>query len=256
MTGVSARGVAVVTGGGTGMGLASAEALAAAGFDLLLVGRRGAVLAQAAAAITAAHEQRDVATMTADVGSPEAGRAIVGHALDQFGGLDVMVTAAAAYETAPTLEMTVDQWDATIDVALRGTFLCAREAVRHMKDHGGGRLILFASANCVHSEPGAAHYDAAKAGVQSLTRSLAMEFAPCGITVNAVAPGWVRTAQSEQAIQAAPPGSFARINPVARYGEPAEVANVVRYLAVDSPTFLTGQMVLVDGGQTVMAPMP
>jgi NAD(P)-dependent dehydrogenase (short-subunit alcohol dehydrogenase family) len=253
---VTSRGVAVVTGGGTGMGFASARALAAVRLDLVLAGRRAEVLKEAAQTIRADHPGCTVLTTAADVGSPAAAESITACAVENLGRLDVMVTAAAYYETVPILDMTVDQWDATIDVALRGTFLCAREAARHMKDHGGGRLVLFASANCVHSEPDAAHYDAAKAGVQSLTRSMAMEFAPLGITVNAVAPGWIRTAQSETAIQSAAPASFARINPLGRYGEPDEVADVVRYLAIESPTFLTGQMILIDGGQTVMAPMP
>ena len=127
-----------------------------------------------------------------------------------------------------------------------------------MKEHGGGRIILFGSTNCVESEQDVAHYNAAKAGVQSLARSMALEFAPYGITVNAVGPGLVRTPMSEGFVAQgqASPDSFSRINPLGRAGEPSEVASLVRYLATDAPSFLTGTMIMIDGGQTIMAPTP
>lgn len=250
------RKVAAITGGGTGIGLASAMALAEAGFDVLIAGRREPVLAEARRELIQAHPDCSVATLAADVGVPEQASAVARRTVHELGHLDVMVTAASAFEPVAILDMSLEQWDATINVSLRGTFLCAAEAARHMKDHGGGRIVLFASANCVQSEFEVAHYDAAKSGVKSLTHSMAIEFAPHGIIVNAVAPGWVRTAMSEAAILQAPPGFFRRVNPLGRWAEPSEVGSLVRYLATDSPGFLTGEMILIDGGQTIMAPTP
>jgi NAD(P)-dependent dehydrogenase (short-subunit alcohol dehydrogenase family) len=254
MTGRS--GVAVITGGGTGMGLASAQALAGASFDLLIAGRRPQVLANARKAITDAHPERAVVTLSADVGIPDQALRIVGRAVAELGALDVMVTAAAAYDPVPLLEMTVEQWDRTINVALRGTFVCAVAAARHMKDHGGGRVILFGSTDSVESEPEVAHYNAAKAGVKSLAHSMAVEFAPHGISVNAIGPGWVRTPMVEEFLSQATPESLRHVNPLGRWADPSEIANLVRYLATDAPPFLTGALIMIDGGQTIMAPMP
>lgn len=250
------RGVAVITGGGTGMGLASALALAQAGFDLLIAGRRPSVLAEARKTITDAAKDRLVVTLPADVGIPDQALGLVGAAVDELGGLDVMITAAAAYEPVPLLEMTAGQWDSTVNVSLRGTFLCAAAAARHMKDHGGGRIILFGSTDSVESEPDVAHYNAAKAGVKSLAHSMAVEFAPYGIAVNAVGPGWVRTPMVEEFLAQATKESLRRVNPLGRWAEPAEVASLVRYLATDASPFLTGALIMIDGGQTIMAPMP
>jgi NAD(P)-dependent dehydrogenase (short-subunit alcohol dehydrogenase family) len=250
------RGAAVITGGGTGMGLASAKALAEAGFDLLIAGRRPQVLADARKAITDAHPERAVATLSADVGIPDQALGIVGQAVAELGGLDVMVTAAATYAPVSLLEMTVDQWDSTINVALRGTFICAVAAARHMKEHAGGRIILFGSTDSVESEPDVAHYNAAKAGVKSLAHSMAVELAPFGISVNAVGPGWVRTPMVEEFLSQATPESLRRVNPLGRWADPSEIASLVRYLATEAPPFLTGSLIMIDGGQTIMAPMP
>jgi NAD(P)-dependent dehydrogenase (short-subunit alcohol dehydrogenase family) len=238
------------------MGLASAMALAAAGFDLLIAGRRADVLADARKMITDAYRDRAVVTLSADVGIPDQALGIAGQAVDELGGLDVMVTAAAAYAPVPLLEMTVEQWDGTINVALRGTFICAVAAARHMKDHGGGRIILFGSTDSVESEPEVAHYNAAKAGVKSLAHSMAVEFGPYGISVNTVGPGWVRTPMVEEFLAQATPESLRRVNPLGRWADPAEIAGLVRYLATDAPPFLTGTLIMIDGGQTIMAPMP
>jgi NAD(P)-dependent dehydrogenase (short-subunit alcohol dehydrogenase family) len=252
------RGVAVITGGGTGIGFASALALAGAGFDILIAGRRPHVLAEARKAITDAHPARTVAILEADVGIADQALAIVSQAIAELGRLDVMVTAASAFEPIPILDMTVEQWDATINVSLRGTFICAARAAQYMKEHGGGRIILFGSTNCVESERDVAHYNAAKAGVKSLANSMALEVGPYGITVNAVGPGLVRTPMSEDFVAQgqASPDSFSRINPLGRPGEPSEVASLVRYLATDAPSFLTGTLIMIDGGQTIMAPTP
>lgn len=238
------------------MGLACAQTLAEAGFDLLLAGRTEASLVAARNEIMASNPDRTVVILVADVGVSSEATQVAIQAVAEFGQLDVMITAAAFFDPAPIIDMAVDTWDATMNTCLRGTFLCAAEAARQMRLRGGGRIILFGSVSADQSEPEVAHYNAAKAAIVSLAHSMAMEFAPHGIIVNAVGPGWVKTRMSEEAIRDAAPGAFSRINALGRWGEPAEVASVVRYLATDAPAFLNGQHILIDGGQTFMAPMP
>lgn len=253
---MSDRRCAVVTGGGTGIGLASAHALAGAGMDVLLAGRRGEVLEQAAAEIRAAAPAARVATAVADVARPADCQAIVAAALAGLGRVDVLVNAAAVYEPVPFLDLTAERWDATMDVDQRGTVLTSVAAARWMAANGGGRIVLVSSVNAQASVPAASHYSAAKAALHSLARSMAQELSSSGIAVNAVAPGWVRTPMTEAYLATSTAERLARLNPLARAGEADEIASLIRYLAVDAPPFLTGAALVVDGGQTAIAPMP
>jgi len=128
-------------------------------------------------------------------------------------------------------------------------------AARVMADAGGGRIILISSINSPLSEPESTHYSAAKAAVSSLVRSIAVDVADRGIQANAVAPGWVHTAMVDDFVKQASPESLKRLNILGRVGQPDEIANVIEYLALDAPTYLTGATIFVDGGQTAMAPL-
>ncbi|MEZ5098569.1 MAG: SDR family oxidoreductase [Thermoleophilia bacterium] len=253
---MSRRRCAVVTGGGTGIGLASAHALAGAGLDVLIAGRRAEVLERAAAEIRAAAPGARVAAAVADVGRPADCEALVAAAVEQLGRVDVLVNAAAIYEPVPFLELTAERWDATLDVDLRGTALTSVAAARWMAANGGGRIVLVSSVNAEASVPAASHYSAAKAALHSLARSMAQELAPSGIAVNAVAPGWVRTPMTEAYLATSTPERLARLNPLARAGEADEIASLIRYLACEAPPFLTGAALIVDGGQTAISAMP
>lgn len=253
---MSERRCAVVTGGGTGIGLASAHALAGAGMDVLIAGRRGEVLERAAVEIRAAGHDVRVATTVADVARPADCDALVAAALAELGRVDVLVNAAAVYEPVAFLDLTAAAWDATMDVDLRGTVLTSVAAARWMATNGGGRIVLVSSVNGHASVPAASHYSAAKAALHSLARSMAQELSPSGIAVNAVAPGWVRTPMTEAYLATTTPERLARLNPLARVGEADEIASLIRYLAVEAPPFLTGATLVVDGGQTAIAPMP
>jgi NAD(P)-dependent dehydrogenase (short-subunit alcohol dehydrogenase family) len=238
------------------MGAACAKALAEAGFDLMLAGRREEALAQTREAITAAVPGATVESRPTDVAESADCEALVAATAESLGGPDVAVTAAAAYEPVHSLEMTAAAWDSCLDVALRGSVLVAVAAAKRMKAAGGGRIILFSSINGTVSEPESAHYSAAKAAINSVARSLAVDFAADGIAVNAVSPGWVDTPMIAEFVEEATPEDLGRINPLRRLGRPEELAGVVAYLATDAPTFLTGSTLFVDGGQTAIAPMP
>jgi NAD(P)-dependent dehydrogenase (short-subunit alcohol dehydrogenase family) len=128
-------------------------------------------------------------------------------------------------------------------------------AAREMKKLGGGRIVLISSIDTITSEPEVAAYNAAKAAVGSLVRSIAVDCSKDGILANAVAPGWVYTPMAAPYIDDAEPGMMERINPVGRAADPDEVGNVIEYLALDAPPFLTGSTITIDGGQTIRAPM-
>ena len=138
--------------------------------------------------------------------------------------------------------------------ALRSKLFCGMDA-SSMAERKSGRMVLIASTNSIVSEAGSAHYSAAKAAASSLARSLCVDLAPHGIRVNAVAPGWIHTSMVDEFVQSATPETLRDINPLGRVGKPGEVANLIEYLALDAPDYLTGATILIDGGQTAVAPL-
>jgi NAD(P)-dependent dehydrogenase (short-subunit alcohol dehydrogenase family) len=247
------RGVALVTGGGTGIGYACAFALAGAGFDVAVAGRRAAVLVAAAARIQEA-SGRKVLALPADLAKPDTPAELVDRTVAGLGRIDVLVNAAGTCTPVPTASLDVDTWNSAVDVLLRGAALCSIAAASKMLD--GGRIIMITSVDEVQSEPNVAHYCAAKAGLGAFARSIAVDLSNQGIRVNSVAPGWVHTDTAAVRLSNATPESLNRLNPLARAGRPEEIASVVTYLATDAPDFLTGSTITVDGAQTVMAAMP
>lgn len=247
--------VAVVTGAGSGIGAATARALAEAGFQVVIAGRSEEKLSTVRDQITSAVESANVVVKPTDVADPGQCEALVAAA-EELGPVHAAVTAAATFEPAHSLEMSVEAWDECIDILLRGSFLVAKAAARRMKKQGEGRIILISSVNSFGSEPETANYSAAKAAINSLARSMAVDLAADGIAVNAVSPGWIDTPMIADFVAEATSEDLARVNPLARLGRPEEIAGVITYLATDAPDFLTGSTLSVDGGQTAIAPVP
>jgi NAD(P)-dependent dehydrogenase (short-subunit alcohol dehydrogenase family) len=248
--------VAVVTGGGSGVGLASATRLARLGFAVQISGRRADVLEAAASRIHAEVDGSTVAARVADVSVPQDCEALIAAAIEELGGIHVLVTAAAFYEPVAFTDITAENWDATLDTVLRGSVLAAAAATRWMRDNGGGRVVLISSVNGVVSEPESAAYSAAKAGIISVARSIAMDLSDAGVSANALILGWTNTAMVEEYLETASAESLKTLNMLGRVAEPAEIAGFIGYLATEAPPYLTGAAITIDGGQTALAPMP
>lgn len=248
--------VALVVGGGTGMGYASAHRLANRGVRLVLSGRRQSVLAEAQQRITDAHPDAEVEILAGDAGIEEQGQAMVNAAIKRFGRLDILVGAAGIYEAVPFTELDAGSWRRTLTATLDAMAFPAIAAAREMKKAGAGRIVLISSIDTITSEPEVAAYNAAKAAVGALVRSIVVDCTKDGIQANAVAPGWVYTPMVASYIDESEPGMMERINPLGRAAHADEVGNVIEYLALDAPEFLTGSTIFVDGGQTIRAAMP
>jgi 3-oxoacyl-[acyl-carrier protein] reductase len=249
-------GVALITGAGSGIGRATAIALAKRDYALLLAGRREQALDETRELALEQAPAARIETRPTDVAQPAECDAAISDAVARLGGLDVLVTAAATYEPKHIADMTAEDWDGTLDIALRGSVLCAAAAARHMRGAGGGRIVLISSINGAVSEPESAHYSAAKAAIISVAKSMAVDLATDGIAVNAVAPGWTHTPMVQEFVETATEDDLRRINPMARLGRPEEIAGLIAYLAADAPGFLTGSTLFIDGGQTAVAPLP
>jgi NAD(P)-dependent dehydrogenase (short-subunit alcohol dehydrogenase family) len=249
------RDVALIVGGGTGIGLATAERLLRRGCAVALSGRREPVLAEAAEHLRSSVDGAEVETVAADGGSEAEAQEMVETIVEAFGALNVLVNCAGIYEPVHFLALEEDSWRRTMSTTLDAQLYPSVAAAKVMADAGRGRIILISSINSPLSEPESTHYSAAKAAVSSLARSIAVDLADRGIQANAVAPGWVHTAMVDDFVKQASPESLRRLNVVGRVGLPDEVANVIEYLALDAPTYLTGTTVFVDGGQTAMAPL-
>ena len=249
-------GVALVVGGGTGIGYAAAERLGRRGLAVVLAGRRHRVLVEAAARLAASVPGTAVKTAVGDGGVEREAAGMVAATVDSFGRLDVLVNCAGIYEPVPFLELTEETWRRTMRATLDAQLYVAVAAARRMVEGSGGRIVLVSSINSPLSEPESAHYSAAKAAVSSLARSIAVDLSAHGVQANAVAPGWVHTAMVDDFVRDASPESLRRINILGRVGLPDEIANTIEYLAIDAPSYLTGTTLFVDGGQTAMAPLP
>lgn len=177
---------------------------------------------------------------------------LVQKTMDQFGKIDVFVNNAGIAQFKPFLELTEEDWDKTINVNLRGYFLCAQAAAKQMKEQGGGKIVNIASVAMGQVGLGfqtLAHYSASKGGIVAMTETLAGELSPYGIRVNAVAPGMIGTPMISS-IENDPQQREATLNkiPMGRVGEPQEITNVVMFLASDDSSYMTGSTVVADGG--------
>jgi 2-dehydro-3-deoxy-D-gluconate 5-dehydrogenase len=237
--------IAAVTGANTGLGRAIAEALAAAGADVALIGRSDP--AETLASIRSLG--RRGAWINADLGAKPDFAGIVSGVVRELGGLHVLVNNAGIIRRANAIDFTEADWDAVLDVNLKSVFFLSQAAARHMIPNGGGRIINIASMLSFQGGIRVPSYTASKSGIAGLTRLLANEWASQGINVNAIAPGYFAT-NNTAALQADPKRNaeiLGRI-PAARWGNPVDLGGAAVFLASSASNYVNGIVLPVDGG--------
>jgi 3-oxoacyl-[acyl-carrier protein] reductase len=236
---------AVVTGAARGIGFEIARILAEGGARVVLVDVLEDALAEAAAKL--ADAPGEALTRVADVTDEEAVEALLEEVAEAGGGLDILVNNAGITRDDLLLRMTQDEWDTVMTVNLKGTFLMTKHAARHMLRQRAGRIVNLASVSGLVGNPGQANYAASKAGVVGFTKTIARELAAKGITANAVAPGFIDTQMTQVLPEKAKERALGAI-PMRRMGTVEEVARAVCFLASDAASYITGQVLPVDGG--------
>jgi 3-oxoacyl-[acyl-carrier protein] reductase len=244
--------VAVVTGagrGGRGIGRGIAVALAAAGADVVITARTNIADAEAVAAECIALGVKSMAVV-ADIVDEASVEALFKTTMESFGRVDILVNNAGITRDTLLLRMSVDQWDSVIDANLKGAFLCSRAASKIMLRQKSGRIVNIASVNGLRGSAGQTNYSASKAGLIGFSRSLAKELASRGITVNVVAPGFIDT-QMTDGFEGDAREQVLKTIPLGRFGQAEDVGAAVAFLASNAASYITGQVLTVDGGVTV-----
>jgi 3-oxoacyl-[acyl-carrier protein] reductase len=245
--------VAVITGAASGIGAATARRFAAAGARLMLADYAPDGHDMSAVVSTIKEAGGEVVVLPADVRSTPDVTALVTAAVSHFGGLDIVVANAAIARIKPLGEMTDADWNDTLDTNLTGVMRLFRAAVPAMRAGGGGRLLATTSTAGNHEAwPAHAHYAAAKAGIVGMVRALAAEVGPDGITVNTIAPGIIETPQTLDGVNSlglAGVAATADHQPIRRVGLPDDIAAGFHYLASAEASFVTGHLLVVDGGR-------
>ncbi len=247
MTSDFAGRVAIVTGAGRGMGRAVAARLAAGGAKLV-VNDLDADSAERAAGALQESGAEALATPGDVTSSADVAR-MVARALEHFGRIHVLVNNAGVLRPTPVFDIEEEEWDMVVNGNLKSTYLCSRAVLPAMRDEGWGRIVNFSStAGKNVSTVGGAHYTASKAAILGFTRHLAKEEAAHGITVNAVCPGLIDTEMVRSTISKERTAAYASSFPIARLGEPYEVAELVAFLASDKAAYITGASLDINGG--------
>ena len=238
---------AVVIGATSGIGKAIALGLADAGADVVPTGRRAELVKEAARDVEA-RGRRSLA-ITADVSDSNSMETLAGAVIEKFGKVDILVNAAGKTVRRPTLEVPDAEWNEIMDTNLTGMLRACRVFGRHMIERHYGRIINIGSLTSVVALYEVAAYGASKAGVAALTKSLAVEWAPHGVCVNAILPGVFRTALNEGLLDGTERGrELLTRTPMRRFGQPKEVAGAAVFLASEAASFVTGHLLAVDGG--------
>ena len=252
--------IALITGGGTGIGFGIAQLLAGLGATVVIASRNQAHLEPAVEQLRAAGGKAE--SLTLDVRDADAVKTAGRSVAARLGRIDVLVNNAAGNFYVPSESMSANAWRSVIEIDLSGTFFCSQAVMPVMRDHGGGRIVNVSMTLHYRGWPLMAHATAAKAGIDALTRTLALEWARYGIRVNAVAPGPIPTEGVKKAFSAPPDAAqdvfsaerameeYARRSiPLARMGSPRDIANMVAFLASPAGDWITGAIMVVDGGE-------
>ena len=252
MTETQERRAAVVTGSTRGIGREIARELAAAGMNVVVnsSSEKSLPAAEALAAEIAGEFGVEAVAVAANVADEAEANALIAAATDAFGRVDVLVNNAGITRDGLAARMSDADFDAVIDINLKGTFHCCRAAAKVMMKQRWGRIINMSSVVGVYGNAGQVNYAASKAGVIGMTKTLAKELARRNITANAVAPGFIATDMTDALSEAQKEAIVGRIGS-GRLGEPADIAHLVRFLASDEASYITGQVICVDGGMSL-----
>ena len=242
--------VAIVTGGSKGLGQAMAAGLASAGADLVLTSRHGDEAAEAARRIAQDFGRKAIG-VAADVTSPAAVQAVVDRTVNEFGRIDILINNAGINIRGPIDDLTLEQFKECLDTNVNGLWLCTKAVIPHMKKAGRGRIINLASTLGVVGLANRTPYTASKGAVVQMTRAMGLEFAPFGVTVNAICPGPFLTPMNEPIADTEEAKKFI-VGAVAlhRWGRMEEIQGAAIFLAGDASSYMTGSLLTVDGGWT------
>jgi NAD(P)-dependent dehydrogenase (short-subunit alcohol dehydrogenase family) len=244
--------VCLITGGAQGIGEACARLFLEEGARVVLVDihkEKGESLQFQLQA-----QGHEVLFVTSDIGNKVEVDSLISHVLESYGRIDVLISNAGIFKAAPFLEVTEADFDEVLRVNLKGAFLIGQAVARVMKTHGGGAIVHMSSVNGVLAIPEIASYNVSKGGLNQLTRAMALALADDGIRVNAVAPGTIATELANKAVLTSEEARQKILGrtPMKRLGNPAEVAHVVAFLASDAASYITGEVITVDGGRMVL----
>lgn len=241
--------VAIVTGGAQGIGYAVAETLAQRGASVMIADVITEKAESAAKEIAEKTGQRVVA-QTVDVTDSASVKAMVDAVIEQFGKVDILVNNAGITRDNLVMRISEADWDAVLDINLKGAFNCAQAVIRPMMKQRYGRIINMSSVSGVVGQAGQANYSSSKAGLLGLTKALAKEVGSRNITVNAIAPGFIETRLTANLPQELRDFSI-KLTPVGRFGKPEDIANAVAFLVAEESSFITGATLQVDGGMAM-----
>ena len=240
--------MAVVTGGARGIGRTVCERLSIEGARIVAVDRNAAALEEVVAVLKG--RGGEALAVVADIANPAEVEALAARTLEVFGRVDILVNNAGITRDGLLLRMSEEDWDAVLDINLKGAFLCTKALTRPMMKQRWGRVVSVSSVIGLIGNAGQANYAASKAGLLGLTKAVAKELASRHITVNAVAPGFIETAMTE-ALDEKVRGALQAQIPLGRLGSPEDVANAVAFLCSEEAAYITGQVIAVDGGMVM-----